>query len=414
MAATPGGEAPSGGTGRRRRPGRGPGDGSPGRTVAVALLALLLAGPAAPTGEHTGTVASPSPSPEKPSRGAGGGASSGDGSARPASVPDTAALRRALRRSERIEPLSSLLISWRGRLVAERYRHGMGPDRPTNVKSVSKTLLHPLVGAAIRDGHLEGVHQPLAELLPEAFDRELDPRKREITLGQLLSMTAGLETTSFGNYGAWVGSRDWVRHAVERPLECDPGRCWEYSTGNTHLVSVILTRATGVSTLAYARRVLFEPLGIRPRPWDRDPQGYYLGGNNMALTPRELLRFAELYLNFGRWEGEQVVPVPWVLASWQPRGRSPWNRHGYGYLWWLEEWGGERAYFGWGYGGQYAVVVPSLELAIAATSELSLRRRGHILAMRRFFDRWLVPAFAAPPVRSPDGNGLPVGAASPP
>lgn len=392
---------------RRPRP-RG---GSPPRGIAGAVLSLALAAPVlvplalAPLACAPGVDGAPSSTGEgsverATARPATSTAALADPSDSPQSAGgapfalDSIALRRAVAQAARIEPLSSLLVSWRGDRVVERYWRGMGPDRPVNVKSVSKTLLHPLVGAAIRDGHLEGVHESVAGLLPEHFRAEMDPRKRQITLGHLLSMSAGLETTSFSNYGEWVSSSDWVRNALERPVECDPGSCWEYSTGNTHLISAILTRATGKSTLAYAREVLFEPLGIGARAWDRDPQGVYLGGNNMSLTPREMLRFAELYLGFGRWEGRQVVPPEWILASWQPRARSPWNRHGYGYLWWIEEWAGERAYFGWGYGGQYVVVIPGLDLAVAATSDLSLRRRGHIREMRRFFDRWLVPAFA--------------------
>lgn len=365
-----------------------------GLAVGLALAPAVGPQPVSPAAAQSASERAPSES-VVPSRPVGGREAAGGRDV--VAVPDPDGLERALARAEAIEPLSSLLVSWRGRRVVERYWRGMGPDRPTNVKSVSKTLLHPLVGAAIREGRLEGVEQPVAELLPEYFDDVTDPRKRGITLGHLLSMSAGLESTSFGNYGEWIASRDWARDALERPLDCDPGACWQYSTGNTHLVSVILTRATGMSTLEYARRVLFEPLGIPARSWDRDPQGNYLGGNNMSLTPRELLRFAELYVGFGRWQGEQIVPPEWILASWQPRAESPWNRHGYGYLWWIEEWGGERAYFGWGYGGQYVVVVPELELAIAATSDLSIRRRSHIREMRRFFDRWLVPAFRERP-----------------
>ena len=210
-------------------------------------------------------------------------------------------------------------------------------------------------------------------------------------------MTTGIQGTSFGNYGAWVSSRNWVWDALRRPVECDPGRCWEYSTGNTHLLSVILSRQSGKSLRAYARDVFFGPLGIPLYEWDRDPQGYYLGGNNMAMRPRDLLKFGQLFLDRGRYEGEQLVPEEWIDLAWRPRNRSPWNGHRYGYLWWIEEWGGEVAHFAWGYGGQYVVVVPSLDLVAVVTSSLARRQRGHTRNVRRFFDDYLVPTFAARP-----------------
>ncbi len=111
-------------------------------------------------------------------------------------------------------------------------------------------------------------------------------------------MQAGLERTSGGNYGAWISSRNWVRDALRRPFVTDPGGSMLYSTGSTHLLSAILTKASGKSTLALAREWL-GPAGVRVTDWERDPQGIYLGGNQMAMTPRSLLAFGELYRRGG-------------------------------------------------------------------------------------------------------------------
>lgn len=305
-------------------------------------------------------------------------------------------LARAVARAETLAPLSSLLVERGGEVVVERYYRGMRADRTTNLKSISKTLLSPLVGIAIEDGLLEGPEQPLRELLPDYYAR-LDAAgraaRRDLTLHHLLSMTTGLESTSFGNYGAWVSSGDWVWDQLRRPVVCRPG-CFEYSTGSTHLISAILTRVSGESLKSYAERTFFGPLGIRLPEWDRDPQGRYLGGNNMALTPRQLLRVGEVFLHGGRWEGRQLVPEAWIERSWEPRATSPWNGHRYGYLWWTETWGGRTARFAWGYGGQYLVIVPSLDLVAVVTSSLSGARRGHTRRLRDFFDDYLIPAFA--------------------
>lgn len=331
--------------------------------------------------------------------GAAGDAPSPVPRVRNASPGDVAA---ALERAGRIRPLTSLLISQDGELLGERYFHGFSRSRVFNVKSVSKTVLSALVGIAIREGHLEGTDQPVAELLPEYFSRVEDPRKRRITVGDLLSMQAGLRTTSFGNYGAWVASSDWVRAAIRKPVVCPPGRCWEYSTGNYHLLSAVLTRATGMSTRAFARRKLLGPLGIPARPWDRGPEGYYLGGNNMAFTPPELLRFGEMYLAGGRWQGRQVVSPEWIRRSWRPRVVSPRNGNGYGLGWWSRRVAGERVHFAWGYGGQYLFVVPRLDLAVVATADPRLER-GRRDADRAIFG--LLRTGIIPAIRGPAATG---------
>lgn len=293
----------------------------------------------------------------------------------PAGPPAPPDLSRAFRHAGEIGPLSSLLVSRAGERLGERYFHGATAARVVNVKSASKSVISALVGIAIDRGHIRDTEQPVAELLPRAFAGLEDPRKHRITVGQLLSMEAGLETTSFGSYGEWVESSDWVRWALERPMECSPGTCWEYSTGNTHLLSAILTEATGTDTRTFAARELLGPLGIPARPWDRGPRGYYLGGNNMGFRPVELLRIGETYLNDGRWRGRQVVPAEWIERSWTPRSTSSYNGNDYGYGWWGRRVAGHRVWYAWGYGGQYLFAVPDLELAVVATTNLSRQRR---------------------------------------
>jgi CubicO group peptidase (beta-lactamase class C family) len=307
-------------------------------------------------------------------------------------------MERLLSEAGEMQALTSLIIARRGSVVVEHYYGGLRSSQAVNVKSVSKTLLSPMVGIAIRDGLLDGVEQPLSSLLPDYYEAlaargVLDPRKSEIEVRHLLSMRTGIETASFGNYGAWVESADWVYDQLRRPMVCDPDECHEYSTGNTHLLSVILTRRSSKSLRRYMLDELFRPMGISLGEWDRDPQGRYLGGNNMSMRPRDMLKFGQLYLNGGRFEGRQLVPEEWIEESWRPTGTSPWNGHDYGYLWWIRRWGGERAYFAWGYGGQFIVLVPRLDLVVVTTSSLRDRERGHTRRMWRFLDRYAIPAF---------------------
>jgi len=319
-------------------------------------------------------------------------------SAAPRAEPgDTILLAEALDRAAELANLRGILVSHRGEIVLERYTDGAGADRATNVKSVSKSLLSVLVGIAIQEGHIRGVDQPVSEFFPAYFARNgVDPRKRRITLGHLLSMQSGLESTSFDQYGAWVNSPDWVRAALDQPMVDEPGGRMLYSTGSTHLVSAILTRATGKSTWAYANEKLAGPLGFRIRPWQRDPQGIFFGGNDMYLTPRQMLRFGEMWLAGGVYAGRQVVPAGWVRESMRSRTTSPFNGHGYGLGWWSKESGGRRVVFAWGYGGQYVFVVPELEMvAVFVSRSDGPRAPGHLSGIHRILDEYLVPGAAA-------------------
>src|SRR5581483_6193535 len=148
-------------------------------------------------------------------------------------------------------------------------------------------------------------------------------QKRKITIEDLLTMRSGLQPASGRNYGAWVQSPNWVRYLLQRPLVSTPGEEMQYSTGNTHLLSAILTKATGKDTWTLAQEVLGTPLGITLARWPRDPQGIYFGGNDMVMTPRQMVRFGELYANRGLAGGRQIVPASWIDASFVSRGRSP-------------------------------------------------------------------------------------------
>lgn len=306
---------------------------------------------------------------------------------------DSATLAAALARADSLPRLRCLLVARHGETAVERCVDGHDASRPANIKSAAKSVLSALVGIAIEEGHLERVDQRVVPLLREKLDTVGDPRKERITLGHLLSMQSGLERTSGGNYGAWVTSGDWVADAIRRPMVAEPGSRMIYSTGNSHLLSAVLTQATGQSTLAYARSRLGQPLDITIPPWTVDPQGIYFGGNDMLLSPRAMLRFGELYRNGGRYQGRQVVPEAWVRASLEPRTRSPWSGEQYGYGWFLSEAGGHPMFFGWGYGGQFMFVVPDLELTMVTTSDPAAPRGGrHLARIHDLLDALVVPA----------------------
>jgi CubicO group peptidase (beta-lactamase class C family) len=314
--------------------------------------------------------------------------------ARPAgAVLDESALKAMLDEAAGLERLRALIIAHNGVPVVERAFRGPGVDRPVNIKSAAKSVISALVGIAIDHGVLEGVDQPIAPILGRRVPADADPRVRKITIGHLLSMRAGLERTSGANYGRWVSSRDWVGFALSRPFIDEPGGRMLYSTGSSHLLSAVLTRASGKSTLELARAWLGEPLDITIPPWMRDPQGIYMGGNNMALSPRALLRIGEMYRQGGEIDGRRILSRSWIEASWTPRTRSPFNGTDYGYGWFIAAARGHPVYFGWGYGGQMLYVVPSLALTVVMTSDADhpSGRDGYVRVLHRLLADGIMP-----------------------
>lgn len=288
----------------------------------------------------------------------------------PTSPADSLSLQEIQSRASTINSLSSLLIQQEGQLLTAKYYNGLSQGETTNLKSASKSIISLLVGIAIDEGYIESLEQPIRPYFRDYFAANPDSVKEQITLKDLITMRSGLETTSFHNYGRWVSSDNWVRFALNQPMEAQPGGDMVYSTGTSHLLSVILTRATGMSTKAFAEKYLFGPMNIQVGGWDRDPQGYYMGGNNMALSPRDMLKIGQMVLNGGTYDGRRILSVQWLKESFRTYTRSNYNPYNYGYMWWKKPVAGYQVHFAWGYGGQYIFMIPALDAVVVMTGSL--------------------------------------------
>ncbi|NJC07682.1 serine hydrolase domain-containing protein [Polymorphobacter fuscus] len=303
-------------------------------------------------------------------------------------------MARTVEAAARLPRIRSLVVVRDGETLAEhRFNGGPPLDRPVNIKSASKSVISALVGIAIDRGVLTGVDQPVLSVLRADAPANPDPRLARLTVGNLLSMQAGLQRTSGEFYGRWVSSPNWVRYALSQPFVEEPGGAMLYSTGSTHLLSAMLTRASGRSTHALAQEWLARPLGIAIPPWSRDGQGIYFGGNEMLMSPRAMARFGELYRTGGVAGGRRLLPAAWIAQSWTPRTVSPWSGGRYGYGWFIGDAGGHPVRFAWGYGGQMIYIVPSLALTVVMTSDAGgARDGGHIAALHDLLADHIVPA----------------------
>jgi CubicO group peptidase (beta-lactamase class C family) len=282
---------------------------------------------------------------------------------------------RAFRAADAIPNLYSLVVIRKGTLIAERYFHGQTVFRANHLHSASKSFTSALVGIALREKFIRNLDQKMMDFFPEYATPRLDPRKYQITLQHLLTMRAGFaweETAS--TLEAYLASPDWVGYAMNLPLRYDPGREFHYSSVQTNLLSAILAKASGLSTKAFAEKYLYGPLGISIPQWYQDPQGHYLGGHAMYISPRDMARFGWLYLQKGRIGLQQVVPDAWIEESWKCTGHSGWDwapvqNESYGYQWWLGKLGGYEVFFAAGKGGQFVITVPELEMVVVTTAD---------------------------------------------
>lgn len=247
--------------------------------------------------------------------------------------------------------VTSLLVARHGRLVVERYYDGLQAADRVPVFSITKSVLSALIGIAIVKGQLSSVDEPLAKALPGTA-------RRGITLGHLLSMTAGYgRALNFGPTDA--------ASLANRPAVNPPGATFLYDSGSSDLLAAVLARATGTTAFEYAQTKLFAPLGIHDARWLGSQ-----GGSGLVLRPRDLLAFGQLYLDDGRWNGHQLVPTGWVHASTRahiavPPGQGVTDAYGYG--WWVET-NAPRFYAAHGYLGQVLAIFPRLDEVVVVTS----------------------------------------------
>ena len=267
----------------------------------------------------------------------------------------------------------SLLIVRNGYLVSENYYYPEFYNRTTPwiVRSVTKSFVSALIGIAIEEGYISSVEEKMLDYYTEYVSEGLDPRKRDITIEDLLTMKSGFPSDRNAD-ALFTGQEDFIKDILEMPLMSDPGEEFHYSSVGAHLLSGIITKATGMNTKAFAEKYLCPLLGISIPFWESDTQDYPYGGSGMNLIPRDMARFGYLYLRNGLLSGTQIVPSAWIEDSYQyyAGGESTWgvvDELGYGYLWWIGRIREYRIYFALGWAGQFIIIVPDVDMIIVTT-----------------------------------------------
>jgi CubicO group peptidase (beta-lactamase class C family) len=262
-------------------------------------------------------------------------------------------------------------------------------NEPHPICSCTKSMVATLIGIAIDKGYIEGVDQPLLSFFPERTVANVDARKEALTLGDLLTMSAGFRC---GDDEDWrvleqmIESGDPLQYMLDRPMLFQPGTHFEYCNGVSHLLSAILENATGMSTSVFAYEYLFRPLGITNLTWGVDYHGITLGYTDMYMPHHDMAKIGLLYLNQGRWDGEQIISAEWAAESTREQIFANRDSDGYGYQWWVDANG---YYFAAGLGGQFIFVVPQYNMVVVFTSLLF---DDDFLIPEKLLNRYIIPA----------------------
>ncbi|HVO44080.1 MAG TPA: serine hydrolase [Aggregatilineales bacterium] len=266
-------------------------------------------------------------------------------------------------------PLHGMLIVRNGYVVLETYSYPFQGESRHWVASITKSVTSALIGIAIDKGYIDGVEHKLLNFFPDRTIANVDPQKRSITLGHVLSMASGLDWPTHGPqedlWGPYSRSKDKVQYVLDRPVVYTQGTFFAYNSGGAHLLSAIVQKTTVLSTRDFAQKNLFAPLGISDIYWLSDEAGINWGEGGLALIPRDLAKFGYLYLNNGLWDGQSVVSEAWVRASTTPHIETRNPGYGlspqYGYQWWVDA---DGAYKATGAAGQRLFVIPSQALVV--------------------------------------------------
>lgn len=256
---------------------------------------------------------------------------------------------------------SSALLVRHGYVVFEKYYTGSKDDL-RDVRSVTKSVISAIIGVAIKNGYIKSIDEKMIDYFPEYVNDLLDPSVRKLSIRHLLTMSAGFKATPDPGV---------LQDLLTLPLSGEPGLHFEYNENDPLALSLIITKATKLKAADFAKKKLFEPIGISFFKWN-DIDGYSTGADGLYLRSRDMARIGYLFLREGQWETHQIIHSEWIQQSARGQVRLPelpeYKDEYYGFLWWCRTIRGYQSYYAHGLGGQVIFVVPALDIVFVSTS----------------------------------------------
>lgn len=313
-----------------------------------------------------------------------------------------AALNAVLAGGKAFPQTTSVLIQQDGHVRFEKYMRDGSRSLLNNTRSATKSVTAMGIGAALMDGKIKSIDDPVFSYLAAYAPFQNDgPAKQAITIRDLLKMQSALDCDdsnpeSPGNEENMYPKQSWVRWAADVPVKDTPEKKWAYCTAGTVLLGAILTDTTGKRADAYIEDRILKPMGIKATKWFISESGEPMTGGGLELTSRDLAKLGQLTLDHGKWEEKQILPATFMQAALTAHNRVN-EFQSYGYLFWHRKFttptcGSVEGWYMAGNGGNMVLTVPKLHAVIVITRTRYNTRGMH----QETID--LVEKYALPPL----------------
>jgi CubicO group peptidase (beta-lactamase class C family) len=315
--------------------------------------------------------------------------------------------------SNRYAGINSILISKGNKLQYEHYFNGFNRDSLHDSRSSFKSITSLLVGIAIDKGLIKDINQKVYSFFPE-YGVVTDERKKAMTIKNLLEMESGFDCDEWRDDGknceqAMTDTKDWVKFSLDLPMKNEPGKVWAYTSCNPMIISGIISNVAHISVMDFARKYLFEPMGITRYRWTVDPAGHAMTAGSFYILPADMLKIGEMVKDKGMWKGKRIISEKWINESTNaviPIPDFSFTRYSkskvaipqpafYGYYWYAEQIKtaafAENVQFASGNGGQFIMVIKNLNLVVVFTQSNYNKSRA-----KQAFDilaSYIIPAF---------------------
>jgi CubicO group peptidase (beta-lactamase class C family) len=286
--------------------------------------------------------------------------------------------------------LYAIVVSQNDKIVYKEFFNGKTAQDAFNNQSLTKSVVSLLIGIAIDKGYISSVDEKIVKYFPQ-FKQDTDKRKLDITIRQVMNQASGLWHEDLDNLNKYFAIANPSSYVVTAPLVSDPGKVFHYNNAATHLLSAIITKSTGMSTLQFANKYLFSPLNIKNVRWDKMNDGYYDGCGLLSvyLHTQDMNKIASLLLHNGYYNNTSIVSEKWIKQILNPDifYQTPWGFQGsaYALCWYHYSYKGMPVTYALGWGGQFAFVIPGKNAVI--TDNESVENATAIQAAAVFLDK---------------------------
>lgn len=271
--------------------------------------------------------------------------------------------------------LYSVVVSQNDKIIYHHYFNGKSAADLFNNQSLTKSVMSILIGIAIDKGYITSVDEKIIKYFPE-LAKDTDKRKQQITLRQIMNQASGLWHEDLVRMDKYFALDNPYEYVLTQPLVSEPGKVFHYNNAATHLLSVILTKATGMNTLTFADKYLFGPLGIQNVKWGMMKDGYYDGCGLLSVqtATTDMTKVMSLLLHNGSDNGKSVVSSKWVNQLLHPTifYNTPWGFEGstYALCFYHYNYKNTPITYALGWGGQFSFVIPGKDAVVSVNESI--------------------------------------------